>query len=132
MYLPILLFSALCSLAHGLPKNQATPAGASASPDMTIEVSDFHAWTTAADSLGDNWATFLAYDEEYTYGAICSIRSDKSLYLIDSWYPCEMRKNATEMAMAFQLLDGMSEVEIRKGWDSNGYVLRSSLLGASC
>jgi hypothetical protein len=132
MCLPVLLFSVLCSLAHGLPKSLATPSGASTSPDMTIQVSEFHAWTTETDSMDDNWATFLAYDEEYTYGAICSIRSDTSLYSTDSWYPCEMQKNATEMAMSFQLLDGFSEVGIMKGWDSNGYVLRSSLLGASC
>lgn len=129
MYLPTLLSFALWSLAHGLPQSPVAPSAAQA---MIIQVSDFHAWTTEPGSTEDNWAAFLVYDDAYTYGAVCSINTNESLYSADAWYPCELRKNSTAMAVSFQISEGFGQVVMKKGWDSNGYVLRDSLLSGRC
>jgi hypothetical protein len=124
MHLPTLLIPTLFFLAHALPQPPTTTPESpqTTSPEMTLQVSELQAWTTIASPGSDknNSAAFLVHDPGYTYGAVCSVSSNKTLYSTATWYPCEMRRNATGTRVAFQISDGFNDIGLMKGWMSNG------------
>jgi hypothetical protein len=113
------LLSTVSVLSYALPQIPQTLPAPSIDPSMTFQVSDFYAYTTSPDIADENWAAFLVFDADRTYGAVCSLRVFGQLYSAD-WTPCEMRQNVTAMAIAFQIGDGFNEVRVKKVWDSHG------------
>jgi hypothetical protein len=102
-----------------LPASLALPRNPKKSTADEFFVANFHASTTTKED-GLNRVAFIAYDEYYDFGFVCTVRTKSSLYSDVTWFPCKMVMGNSTDAMSFQISEDFAELKLQRNWVNKG------------